>query len=714
MVHVKVDTGDSTAALRQVEQRLQSVAKQGMTVQVSLNRAFASVNTKLSQMKNTLTPVASVGIQLFARLLSLMQPAAQGLTNLVTTLFGAKWTGISTGLDSAASGTEKVTSATTRLAKAQRDLLGFDEIQRLSASGGTASGGGASTGGGGKAASGSTIQIETVAWAERLKTVLEQVWEPFRAAWRTKGKEVLSSAQGMLKSLGAAAAQVGQTWLGIWTDGTGQRILEGVLGIAADLCSSVGSLADRFREAWNSAGNGERIVGALLGLLEDGVNTIGRMAEATKTWAAGLDLTPVTGAFATLLEKLRELSGVLGDGLAWGYENILLPLAKWTMEKGGPAALTLLSGALELVTGALTVLQPIGLAVWEGFLKPLASWGGDVAVELMTSLGEALSWCGQQLQTLAGVLNSTGDWRTKLIEAGGHLVDGLKVGITEGLAAIGAWLDANIVQPIVSGVKSLFGIASPSTVFAEIGRFLIEGLCGGMKERLLTAWTGLSGAWTALKAHFTDIGVKVTAAVATTWTSLQEKWTALKGHFTNIGVKVTATIATTWSSLQEKWSALTSNLKDKTVSFSAKVVTTAESLWNKFKSGWSGKSLGLTVTWVTSGLNAIQLAVSKTLFGGRGWPKLAFAARGGVFDDPTLTVLGEAGREAVVPLENNTGWMDVLARRIAAQTSGGGTGGAQSITVQCVLDGKIIAENTVRYVNGEARRTGVHPLAAYL
>ena len=39
-------------------------------------------------------------------------------------------------------------------------------------------------------------------------------------------------------------------------------------------------------------------------------------------------------------------------------------------------------------------------------------------------------------------------------------------------------------------------------------------------------------------------------------------------------------------------------------------------------------------------------------------------ATGGIATSPTTALIGEAGREAVLPLENNTSWMDTLADRI--------------------------------------------------
>lgn len=56
-------------------------------------------------------------------------------------------------------------------------------------------------------------------------------------------------------------------------------------------------------------------------------------------------------------------------------------------------------------------------------------------------------------------------------------------------------------------------------------------------------------------------------------------------------------------------------------------------------------------------------------------PKLA---RGGIIDSPTIAMVGEAGKEAVVPLERNTGWIDQLAVKIGEKV-GGATGNIKLI-----------------------------------
>ena len=67
-------------------------------------------------------------------------------------------------------------------------------------------------------------------------------------------------------------------------------------------------------------------------------------------------------------------------------------------------------------------------------------------------------------------------------------------------------------------------------------------------------------------------------------------------------------------------------------------------------------------------------------------------AKGGIAVRPTQAIIGEAGQEAVLPLQNNTGWMDVLAERIASQIVVTGT-----TTTPVKLDGREIAKIVTRW-----------------
>lgn len=67
------------------------------------------------------------------------------------------------------------------------------------------------------------------------------------------------------------------------------------------------------------------------------------------------------------------------------------------------------------------------------------------------------------------------------------------------------------------------------------------------------------------------------------------------------------------------------------------------------------------------GLNKIKLPNWIPGFGGMGIniPTIPKLAKGGIVDAPTIAMVGEAGKEAVMPLENNTGWITDLANKVA-------------------------------------------------
>ena len=77
------------------------------------------------------------------------------------------------------------------------------------------------------------------------------------------------------------------------------------------------------------------------------------------------------------------------------------------------------------------------------------------------------------------VFGGAGSW---LVSKGSALISGLKSGITGTMKGISSWIRGTVVDPIVSAVKSFFGIKSPSRVFMSIGGHLVTGLMKGMSK----------------------------------------------------------------------------------------------------------------------------------------------------------------------------------------------------------------------------------------
>ena len=88
-------------------------------------------------------------------------------------------------------------------------------------------------------------------------------------------------------------------------------------------------------------------------------------------------------------------------------------------------------------------------------------------------------------------------------------------------------------------------------------------------------------------------------------------------------------------------------------------------------------------------------------------PKLSvnWNAVGGVFDKPTIVPygntlqgLGENGAEAIVPLENNTEWLDKIADKLATKQG--------AIPIVLNVDGKTFAQTSINSINQLTKQTG--------
>lgn len=126
---------------------------------------------------------------------------------------------------------------------------------------------------------------------------------------------------------------------------------------------------------------------------------------------------------------------------------------------------------------------------------------------------------------------------------------------------------------------------------------------------------------------------------------------------------------------------------------------------------------------VAAAINAVIIALNKLSFtvpdwvpklGGKKWGfnigeikalSIPMLATGGVVTGETLARIGEGGKkEVVLPLEQNTGWMDALADRIANRQ-------ASPSKIVLMLDGKELGYAAINSINNITRQTGELKLA---
>lgn len=110
-------------------------------------------------------------------------------------------------------------------------------------------------------------------------------------------------------------------------------------------------------------------------------------------------------------------------------------------------------------------------------------------------------------------------------------VAGVLQGILDAVVGVVVWIHDHVAMPIINGFKEAFGIHSPSTVMAELGGYLIEGLIDGIKNflpNLLNTLTEMSG---EMKQKLSEILTYISGAFKDGW---KRAWDGVKDVFKGV------------------------------------------------------------------------------------------------------------------------------------------------------------------------------------
>jgi tape measure domain-containing protein len=129
-----------------------------------------------------------------------------------------------------------------------------------------------------------------------------------------------------------------------------------------------------------------------------------------------------------------------------------------------------LSGAWRRIRGAVSSAWHAIERVFSGAWRSLRS----------TVAGGVNRVVGYMRGLPGRVVRALGHIGRRLVRSGRWLIDGMLNGIKAAMRGIGGWLRRHVWGPIVNGVKSLFGIHSPSSVFEGFGFQMIRGLVRGL------------------------------------------------------------------------------------------------------------------------------------------------------------------------------------------------------------------------------------------
>lgn len=134
-----------------------------------------------------------------------------------------------------------------------------------------------------------------------------------------------------------------------------------------------------------------------------------QLRKITMDWWNNLNFEPIIQAWGRLKEVVGGFVALVDSGLKWAYENVLLPLAGWTIEEGAPAVVNLLASAFDFLNAVIEKLAPLFDRLWNNYLKPIAQWIGDKFVKVLNFLADGFDGLAEKVrnaQDFADFLNS--------------------------------------------------------------------------------------------------------------------------------------------------------------------------------------------------------------------------------------------------------------------------------------------------------------------
>lgn len=379
-------------------------------------------------LRRTIGNVASVFATAVIPYIQVALDLLNKFASFVASLFGFKlptidYSGLEKGSgamddvsDSAKDAGKSVGGTTKKVKDLKKELqtLGFDELNILNSpksdsdSGGSGGGSGSGGVGGGSIGDIDLPQYDFLKGlqksTEEMEKKLKELFKPVTDSWNKYGKGVMDSFKFMLDELSGLVKSLGKSFGEVWQNGTGKKTVSEILLIVQNLCDLVGYLAKRFREAWDEAGLGTKIIQNLWDSANNLLNSLEDISKQLSDFAFYLDFKPALKSAYSLSKAFKELSNIVGKYLSDAFKNVLLPLAKWAIEKGVPKGVSALADALKGVSGALKNLRPL-ITFLEKLVVVLGKIVANTILVGISALAKALKVVGES-RTLIAMLTT--------------------------------------------------------------------------------------------------------------------------------------------------------------------------------------------------------------------------------------------------------------------------------------------------------------------
>ena len=663
------------------------------------NQAQANLKFQLADVATKIMPLITAFSNMAAVVLGVLKPAIEVIVQVIATLCqwiiaAINWLGaffgiFSDGKASVSNTNNSINKATNSMnnyagaiggaAAAAKELkkqtMGFDELNIVQSP--TATGGG---GGGGSVAT-PNVDIPKIEMPS---------FDDFNASLEDSKKKI----EGLLVLIAGVA-----TGIGLWK----------LINFIGDLITA-SKTAKGLGMAMGKVGSIIRHkVLAPITMIAGGILlAIGY----TDAWANGIswaNLAETIGGLALIITSLGLSFGSFGAsiGVIVGGVALLVLGIKDLIENGYS-----MEGVITVLIGAVAAFLGVILLVNTALLASPITWIVVGIMALVAAFVVLWNECEGFRNFWINLWETVSTWVEKTVK---NIVDWFKqawVDIKNAFNTAISWIKEKIIQPIADFYNKwirpvIEKIIEIITKCVEIIISLYVGLYNLLVDKIIkpiAEWVSktvgnikdwIKGAVDTIKGWFSDL-----------WNKIKEIFSPVANFFKEIWNKAYNAVKTVFSPIVNFFGGIWDKIKNK---FSKLGTSIGDAISSAVKSGINGvislieRTINKAIGLINGAIKLINLlpGVNVGYVKKLSMPRLA---KGGIVDSATIAMVGEQGKEAVVPLENNTEWMDKLADRLAARM-------ASPTRVSLNVDGKELGWATINSINNITKQSGNLPLA---
>lgn len=396
-------------------------------------------------------------------------------------------------------------------------------------------------------------------------------------------------------------------------------------------------------------------------------------------------LGKVSEALGTALNFViqhKEILAVIGGVIATVVTAIGLYNAVAAVKAAMDAAQVATLGALVAAYAAQAAAMVAAIAPYVAIVAAIAAVIAIIVVCIKhwdnIKAAAVKAWEG-----IKSVWAKAGEWFKGIVDSIKKAFDG-----------IGEWFK-NLFAKAWEGIKSAWsGVKDWFRSLLEGIKSIWQVVKDWFKTLFSNAWDGIKSAWSGVKSWFSDLwnGIKSIYSAVSDWFSsiFTNAYNGIRNAFSGI----TGFFSGIWNNIKNIFSnvgtAIASGIRGAVSGAVNAVLSTAANIINGFIS-----SINFAIR-IINRIPGVHISRIREL-------NIPAMAQGGVVDSATLAMIGENGKEAVVPLENNLEWLNKLASMLNERM-----GGNTPIVLQ--VDGKTFAQISCDSINQLTRQRGSIPL----